>query len=283
MTIKKPHLISSLLSDSLLWPEARRQSPADTKQRPVSQSGRTDPTSASSSVPGCSCHDLHWLRVPHDLPQAIRLQQRGRQPAPGCLRAAVGPPHAGPVAPGGRQDQNQHLQVRCGSYLDGVGWEWGRGVHSKHLIFPFFVIIRPYRIINADFSTATVLISFGAVLGKTSPVQLLIMTVLEITIFSINEHLVAKVLKVSGPQIHFFILFWSIFWQILPKKNKNNMWFNFAGHAVTGQRRGRLHDHPRLWSLLRSGSGSSALPPGFEEWPREGRICLSLWPVCHDW
>lgn len=53
------------------------------------------------------------------------------------------------------------------------------------------------RIINADFSTATVLISFGAVLGKTSPVQLLIMTILEITIFSINEHLVATVLQVS--------------------------------------------------------------------------------------
>ncbi|XP_035277149.1 ammonium transporter Rh type A [Anguilla anguilla] len=53
------------------------------------------------------------------------------------------------------------------------------------------------RMINADFSTATVLISFGAVLGKTSPVQLLIMTVLEITIFSLNEHLVAEVLGAS--------------------------------------------------------------------------------------
>lgn len=52
--------------------------------------------------------------------------------------------------------------------------------------------------INADFSTATVLISFGAVLGKTSPVQLLIMTILEITIFSINEHLVATVFKVNA-------------------------------------------------------------------------------------
>lgn len=80
------------------------------------------------------------------------------------------------------------------------------------------------RIINADFSTATVLISFGAVLGKTSPVQLLIMTVLEITIFSINEHLVANVLKVSGSQTHFLFL-WFIFLrdftQIIP-----NMWYN---------------------------------------------------------
>jgi len=50
--------------------------------------------------------------------------------------------------------------------------------------------------INADFSTATVLISFGAVLGKTSPVQLLIMTLLEITIFCINEHVVVEILGV---------------------------------------------------------------------------------------
>ena len=51
--------------------------------------------------------------------------------------------------------------------------------------------------INADFSTATVLISFGAVLGKTSPVQLLIMTLLEITIFCANEHVVVTELGVS--------------------------------------------------------------------------------------
>uniref|UniRef100_A0A8C8S2Q3 Ammonium transporter Rh type A n=1 Tax=Pelusios castaneus TaxID=367368 RepID=A0A8C8S2Q3_9SAUR len=51
--------------------------------------------------------------------------------------------------------------------------------------------------INADFSTATVLISFGAVLGKTSPIQMLIMTILEITIFSCNEHLVLNILQAT--------------------------------------------------------------------------------------
>ncbi|XP_066538495.1 ammonium transporter Rh type B [Hoplias malabaricus] len=43
--------------------------------------------------------------------------------------------------------------------------------------------------INADFCTGSVLISFGAVLGKTSPVQLLIMAVFEVTLFAINEHI----------------------------------------------------------------------------------------------
>ncbi|KAG8124498.1 hypothetical protein E2320_020189 [Naja naja] len=51
--------------------------------------------------------------------------------------------------------------------------------------------------INADFSTAAVLISFGAILGKTSPVQMLILTIFEITIFVCNEHLVVNVLKAA--------------------------------------------------------------------------------------
>lgn len=41
--------------------------------------------------------------------------------------------------------------------------------------------------INADFCTGSVLISFGAVLGKTSPVQLLVMAILEVTLFAVNE------------------------------------------------------------------------------------------------
>ena len=51
--------------------------------------------------------------------------------------------------------------------------------------------------IKADFSTVAVLISFGAVLGKTSPIQMLIMTILEITIFAANEYLVFEVFSVS--------------------------------------------------------------------------------------
>ncbi|NWR53301.1 RHAG protein, partial [Regulus satrapa] len=51
--------------------------------------------------------------------------------------------------------------------------------------------------INADFSTATALISFGALLGKTSPIQMLILTLLEITIFACNEHLVTKILQAT--------------------------------------------------------------------------------------
>lgn len=65
---------------------------------------------------------------------------------------------------------------------------------QKFLSFPVLCFFS--SMINADFSTATVLISFGAVLGKTSPVQLLIMTLLEITTFCINEHIVVEFLHV---------------------------------------------------------------------------------------
>lgn len=51
--------------------------------------------------------------------------------------------------------------------------------------------------INADFCTGSVLISFGAVLGKTSPVQLLIMAMFEVTLFAVNEFILLSILGVS--------------------------------------------------------------------------------------
>uniref|UniRef100_A0ACB8G7R3 Uncharacterized protein n=1 Tax=Sphaerodactylus townsendi TaxID=933632 RepID=A0ACB8G7R3_9SAUR len=48
--------------------------------------------------------------------------------------------------------------------------------------------------INADFCAGAVLISFGAVLGKTSPVQLLLMTWLEVMLFACNEYILLNVL-----------------------------------------------------------------------------------------
>ncbi|MBN3323359.1 RHBG protein, partial [Atractosteus spatula] len=48
--------------------------------------------------------------------------------------------------------------------------------------------------INADFCTGSVLISFGAVLGKTSPVQLLVMAVFEVTLFAVNEFILLSLM-----------------------------------------------------------------------------------------
>lgn len=51
--------------------------------------------------------------------------------------------------------------------------------------------------INAEFCTGSVLISFGALLGKTSPAQLLIMTIFESALFSINEYVLLAVLEIK--------------------------------------------------------------------------------------
>ncbi|KAG7270458.1 hypothetical protein CRUP_022771 [Coryphaenoides rupestris] len=79
--------------------------------------------------------------------------------------------------------------------LAAFGLQWGLLTQGLWHLTDGKIKINIFKIINADFSTATVLISFGAVLGKTSPVQLLLMTVLEIAIFAINEHVVANVFK----------------------------------------------------------------------------------------
>ncbi|XP_076873765.1 ammonium transporter Rh type A [Brachyhypopomus gauderio] len=81
--------------------------------------------------------------------------------------------------------------------LAALGLQWGLLMQNFWHMSDGIIKVSINRMINADFSTATVLISFGAVLGKTSPVQLLIMTLLEITIFSLNEHVVVEKLEAS--------------------------------------------------------------------------------------
>lgn len=53
------------------------------------------------------------------------------------------------------------------------------------------------NLINAEFACAAVLISFGAVLGKTSPLQLLVMALLEVPVFAVTEWAVLKYLKIN--------------------------------------------------------------------------------------
>ncbi|NXB07876.1 RHAG protein, partial [Cnemophilus loriae] len=77
------------------------------------------------------------------------------------------------------------------------GLQWGILMQGFWHMAEGKIIVNIKSMINADFSTATALISFGALLGKTSPVQMLILTLLEITIFACNEHLVTKVLEAT--------------------------------------------------------------------------------------
>ncbi|XP_077172212.1 ammonium transporter Rh type A [Paroedura picta] len=78
-----------------------------------------------------------------------------------------------------------------------LGLQWGTLMQGFWHMEANTIYVGMESIINADFSTATVLISFGAILGRTSPVQMLIMTIFEITIFTCNEHLVVKVFRAA--------------------------------------------------------------------------------------
>ncbi|XP_047467545.1 ammonium transporter Rh type B-A-like [Mugil cephalus] len=70
------------------------------------------------------------------------------------------------------------------------------------------------NLINAEFACAVVLISFGAVLGKTSPLQLLVMALLEVPAFSVTEWAVLKYLKINDAGgsilIHIFACYFGL-------------------------------------------------------------------------
>ena len=52
-------------------------------------------------------------------------------------------------------------------------------------------------IIGAEFAAAAVLISFGAVLGKVSGIQLLLMALVEVLLFQVNQLIVFDKLQVN--------------------------------------------------------------------------------------
>lgn len=55
-----------------------------------------------------------------------------------------------------------------------------------------------HSLINADFCVGSVCVAFGAILGKVSPVQLLLMTLFQVTLFSVNEFILLSLLNVSS-------------------------------------------------------------------------------------
>ncbi|XP_050824807.1 ammonium transporter Rh type C isoform X2 [Gopherus flavomarginatus] len=59
------------------------------------------------------------------------------------------------------------------------------------------ILIGVENLINADFCVGSVCIAFGAILGKTSPVQLLILTLFQVTLFAVNEYILVSLLHVK--------------------------------------------------------------------------------------
>uniref|UniRef100_A0A8C6S9Z0 Ammonium transporter AmtB-like domain-containing protein n=1 Tax=Neogobius melanostomus TaxID=47308 RepID=A0A8C6S9Z0_9GOBI len=70
------------------------------------------------------------------------------------------------------------------------------------------------NLLNAEFACAVVLISYCAVLGKTSPVQLLVMSLLEIPFFAVTEWAVLKYIRINDAGgtilIHLFACYFGL-------------------------------------------------------------------------
>ncbi|XP_044139147.1 LOW QUALITY PROTEIN: ammonium transporter Rh type C [Bufo gargarizans] len=58
------------------------------------------------------------------------------------------------------------------------------------------IYISVTSLINADFCVASVCIAFGGVLGKVSPVQVMLMTLFQVTLFAVNEYILLNKLHV---------------------------------------------------------------------------------------
>ena len=60
-----------------------------------------------------------------------------------------------------------------------------------------FCLTAAFSFLNGDFASAAVLISFGAVLGVLSPIQLLVMALVEVVFYTLNEFIIIDLLKVT--------------------------------------------------------------------------------------
>ncbi|XP_044800173.2 ammonium transporter Rh type B isoform X3 [Bubalus bubalis] len=176
-----------------------------------------------------------------------------------------------------------------------------------------YILVGMESMINADFCAAAVLISFGAVLGKTGPVQLLLMALLEVVLFGLNEFVLLSLLEVKDAggsmTIHTFgAYFGLILSRVLYRPQLENskhcqgsvyhsdlfamigtifLWifwpsFNSAPTALgDGQHRTALNTYYSLTASTLSTFALSALVGG------DGRLDMQAWlrgtHETHDW
>lgn len=81
-------------------------------------------------------------------------------------------------------------------------------------------------LINASFCAASTMISFGAVIGKTTPTQLVWLLVLEVPLYAVNAHLVYDVFKavdIGGSiSIHVFGAYYGLAASLLVSRKQKN-------------------------------------------------------------
>lgn len=92
------------------------------------------------------------------------------------------------------------LAVFVGGYVSKMGDQIGYSSWQHFVPFEEMVIQLNslcFRLITSDFAAATVLITFGAVLGKVSRLQLAIIGVFEIVFYALNEKILSHKLHIT--------------------------------------------------------------------------------------
>ncbi len=74
---------------------------------------------------------------------------------------------------------------------------WCVSVFFIHYFWFCNLFLVPHSLINADFCCAGSLIAYGALLGKVSPVQLMVVTLFGVTLFAVEEYIILSLLHVS--------------------------------------------------------------------------------------
>lgn len=75
-----------------------------------------------------------------------------------------------------------------------VSVQWSLILHTCFFHKGEYLVLNYEHLYEAEFGAATVLISFGALLGKVSHFQMLVMAIIEITFFKLNQWLVLEVI-----------------------------------------------------------------------------------------
>ncbi|XP_041069373.1 rh blood group, D antigen [Carcharodon carcharias] len=102
-----------------------------------------------------------------------------------------------------------HSSIAFTLLLAAFALQWATIVEGLLFDFKNFKIqITIISVIHADLSAVSALVSMGAVLGNTSPVQLLLMTILEVTCFTVNKWLLNFLFEIdrkdSSMYLHLF-------------------------------------------------------------------------------
>ena len=83
------------------------------------------------------------------------------------------------------------MQICCNHFLS-THTHAHTHTHTHHIIPP------PLSLVGSDFAAAAVLITMGAVLGRASPFQLVIIAFFELMFYAANDALNIHVLQVSA-------------------------------------------------------------------------------------